>query len=79
MIPNICPLSDKYKLQTTLKTECLLEKASSILNFCKECPYSAENKKAKIATANYENELIYWLKLAGILDNDDTKNVSDKR
>lgn len=66
MIPKNCPLSDKHKLQATLRTQCLLEEVSDKFDFCLKCPYSAENKKQKLDEASYEEQLRYWLKLAGI-------------
>jgi hypothetical protein len=42
MIPKTCPLSDKYKLQTTLQNICAIKEYSKGAEDCKDCQYGKD-------------------------------------
>ena len=60
MIPKICPLSDKHKLEITLNGHCGLHLLAieNDIDYCKDCSYFIGPNKIKMP--NGVNETNMW-------------------
>ena len=60
MIPKTCPLNDRSRLQTILRSECTIEKITRKLDGCGQCPYGLPVKDLRAAQAQYNGVAKRW-------------------
>ena len=47
MIPKTCPLNDRYRLQTTLRADCLVSRALAGCEHCEGCSYRTSSERER--------------------------------